>query len=104
MAGPFDDETSAADAADRARGRNDIDSTHIDKDAKLKLVSYVTRVERIAEERDALGEDIKEIIAEAKAAGFDAKIIREVIRRRKKSKAEIEEHDTMLELYEGVFG
>jgi uncharacterized protein (UPF0335 family) len=104
MTNVFDEDDNPADAADRARGRNDRDTTHIDKDGKLKLVSFVTRVERLNEDKDAIGEDIKAIFAEAKAMGFDTKIMRETIRRRKMSRSERDEHDTMLELYEGVFG
>lgn len=100
----FDADDNEEDAAARARGRNDRDSTHIDKDAKLKLVSYVTRVERLEEEKKALADDIKAIYADAASAGFDVKTIRQVVRRRKIDKAKLEEQDTLLELYSGVFG
>lgn len=100
MPGPFDE----ADAADRERGRNDIDLTHIDAAGKLQLVAYVGRIERLSQEKDSLATDIKEIYTEAKSHGYDTKILREAIRRRKMDKAEREQHDTLLELYEGVFG
>ncbi len=99
-----DDETAAADAADRERGRNDRDKTHIDKDGKLQLVSFVSRIERLNEEKETIGEDIKSVYAEAKGSGFDTKILREAIKRRKMDKSERDEHDALLELYEGVFG
>jgi uncharacterized protein (UPF0335 family) len=103
MGGVFDENDTPDDAADRRRGRNDRDATHIDKDSKEKLRSFVHRIETLAEEKDAIAEDIKELFAEAKGVGFDVKIIRQVIRRRKQDKADREQQDALLELYEGVF-
>lgn len=68
--------------------------------AQAQILSFVERVERLTEEIDALGEDRKEVFAEAKGTGFDTKILREVIRRRKANKADVQEHDAILELYE----
>jgi uncharacterized protein (UPF0335 family) len=101
---PFDENDDPEDAADRARGKNDRDTTHIDKDAKFQLAAFVTRIERMEEEKKAIADDIKEIYAEAKGTGFDTKILREAIRRRKMDRAERDEHDALLALYEGVFG
>lgn len=64
------------------------------------LLSFVERYERITEEIDGLTGDRKEIMAEAKGTGFDTRILREVIRRRKANSADIQEHDAVLELYE----
>lgn len=44
------------------------------------LSAYVQRASNIMDERDALNEDLREIIAEAKEAGYESKILREVIR------------------------
>lgn len=98
-----DDETAAADAADRERGRNDVDMTHLDKDAKTRLRQVVSRIESINEEKDSLNERIKELLAVEKSHGLDPKMIRHVVRRRKMSNSERDEFDTLLELYEGVF-
>jgi uncharacterized protein (UPF0335 family) len=68
--------------------------------ALMQLLSFVERFERLQEERDALGDDQKEIMAEAKGTGFDTAIIRKIISRRKKDAADIQEADAMLELYE----
>lgn len=64
------------------------------------LVSVVERVERIAEERAQLGDDIKEVLAEAKSKGYSTAIIREAIRRRAMDPDKRKEHDDMLSLYE----
>jgi uncharacterized protein (UPF0335 family) len=66
------------------------------------LFSFVERFERLAEEKASLGEDMKEVMGEAKAHGFDTKTLRQVISRRKMDTATRDEMDAMLELYEGA--
>jgi uncharacterized protein (UPF0335 family) len=67
--------------------------------AASRLRSIIERVERLEEERKALAADIKDIFAEAKSAGFDVKVVRQVIALRKKEPAEVEEQQTLLDLY-----
>ena len=67
--------------------------------ASDRLRSLVDRIERLEEERKALGSDIKDISAEAKSAGFDVKVLRQLIRIRKQDAAEVEEHEAMLRVY-----
>ena len=69
-----------------------------------RLRSLVERIERLEEERKALGSDIKDIYAEAKSAGFDVKVLRQIIRLRKQEPAEIEEQETLLDLYKRALG
>ncbi|WP_419900676.1 DUF2312 domain-containing protein [Roseomonas sp. USHLN139] len=69
-----------------------------------RLRSIIERVERLEEERKALAGDIKDIFSEAKSAGLDVKIIREIIRDRRKEPADIEEHETMKDLYRRSLG
>jgi uncharacterized protein (UPF0335 family) len=64
-----------------------------------QLRSIVERIERMHEERKAIADDIAEIYAEAKANGFDVKVLREVIRIRSKDAAELSEHHAILDLY-----
>lgn len=64
------------------------------------LYNYVQRFERLQEECDALGEDKKEVMAEAKGLGFDTAILRKVIARRKHNAADIQEADAIMDLYE----
>jgi uncharacterized protein (UPF0335 family) len=64
------------------------------------LYSFVERLERLDEERQALVEDMKEVRSEAKGVGFDTKILGMVIRRRKMDTADRQETDAILELYE----
>ena len=69
-----------------------------------RLRSLVDRIERLEEERKALGNDIKDIYAEAKSAGFDVKVLRQLIRIRRQEAAEVEEQETLLDLYRRALG
>lgn len=69
-----------------------------------RLRSLVERIERMAEEIKALQSDQKDIYAEAKSAGFDVKAIRQLVRIRKMEPAEVEETDTMLDIYKRALG
>jgi uncharacterized protein (UPF0335 family) len=81
-----------------------------DQDAEVggiaadRLRSIVERVERLEEERKGLADNIKDIFAEAKSAGFDVKVVRQIISIRKKEPAEVEEQETLLDLYRRALG
>ena len=69
-----------------------------------RLGSIVDRIERLNEERASLGSDIKDIFTEAKSAGFDVKVLRQLIRIRKLEPAEVEEQETLLAVYQRALG
>ncbi|GAN62616.1 DUF2312 domain-containing protein [Acetobacter indonesiensis] len=69
-----------------------------------RLRSIIERVERLEEERKALAGDIKDIFTEAKSAGFDIKVIKQIIRLRKQEPAEVEEQETLLDIYRRALG
>ncbi|AQT06179.1 MULTISPECIES: DUF2312 domain-containing protein [Acetobacter] len=69
-----------------------------------RLRSIIERVERLEEERKALAGDIKDIFTEAKSAGFDVKVIRQIIRLRKQEPSEVEEQETLLDIYRRALG
>ncbi|GBQ94396.1 hypothetical protein AA23498_2016 [Acetobacter nitrogenifigens DSM 23921 = NBRC 105050] len=69
-----------------------------------RLRSIIERVERLEEERKALAGDIKDIFTEAKSAGFDVKVIRQIIRLRRQEPSEIEEQETLLDIYRRALG
>lgn len=69
-----------------------------------RLRSIVERIERLEEERKALASDIKDIYSEAKSAGFEVKVIRQVVRIRKMEPAEVESQETLLDLYRRAIG
>ena len=60
--------------------------------------------ERLEAERTALGPYIKDIFAEAKSAGFDVKVIRQIIRIRRQEPSDVEEQETLLEVYKRALG
>jgi uncharacterized protein (UPF0335 family) len=69
-----------------------------------QLKAIVERIERLEEDKAAIAADIKEVYSEAKANGFDAKILRKVISLRKKEAAEREEEQSLLEVYMNALG
>jgi uncharacterized protein (UPF0335 family) len=69
-----------------------------------RLRSIVDRIERLEEEKKALSDDIKDIFAEAKSAGFDVKALRQIIRMRKWGTAELEAHEELVDLYRRALG
>ncbi|MGA9012938.1 MAG: DUF2312 domain-containing protein [Acetobacteraceae bacterium] len=69
-----------------------------------RLRSIVDRIERLEEERKALGGDIRDIYAEAKSAGFDVKVLRQLIRVRRQEAADVEEQESLLDVYRRALG
>jgi uncharacterized protein (UPF0335 family) len=69
-----------------------------------RLKSFIERVERLEEEKRALTEDIKEVYAEAKGAGFDVKIMRQIVKIRKMDQDDLDEQETLLDVYKRALG
>jgi uncharacterized protein (UPF0335 family) len=63
------------------------------------LRQLVSRIEKLSEEKQTIQDDIKDVFAQAKGQGFDPKIIRLVLRRRKMEAQEREEQEQQLDLY-----
>lgn len=68
------------------------------------LKSYVERVERLEEEKSTFATDIKEVYGEAKANGFDTKIIKMIVKIRKQDREERQETEAILDLYLSALG
>lgn len=75
---------------------NEINSGH--------LKAFIERIERLEEEKSALAQDIKDVYGEAKASGFDVKILRKLISLRKIDRDSRLEAETILELYMTAIG
>lgn len=69
-----------------------------------RLQSLIDRIERLEEEKAALANDIKDIYAEGKSAGFDIKVLRQIIRLRKMDQADRREQEELLALYMRAVG
>ena len=72
--------------------------------AKDQLSAFVTRIERLEEERAALAADLREVYAEAKGNGFDVKALRSVIRLRKQDANKRREEEAVLTTYLHALG
>jgi uncharacterized protein (UPF0335 family) len=64
-----------------------------------RICSFVERIERIDEEIKVLIDGKKELFAEAKADGFDVRVLKEIVRLRKQDKDERDERESLLDLY-----
>ena len=69
-----------------------------------QLTQFIERVERLEEEKRALMADIKDVYAEAKATGFEPKIMRQVIRLRAMDRDLLSEQDALLDTYRNAIG
>ena len=68
------------------------------------LKQFIDKIERLEEEKSALLTDIREVYAEAQGTGFDAKIMRQVIKLRKMDKSDLKEQEELLEVYKHALG
>jgi uncharacterized protein (UPF0335 family) len=95
-----DDQMTSHPAPEGAGG----DANAIGGIAAEALRQAIDRIERLEEEKKALQDDIKEVYAQAKAQGFDPKIIRQIVRIRKMEDQEREETEQLLDLYKAALG
>ena len=68
------------------------------------LRAYIERIERLEEEKTAIAADIREIYAEAKGNGYDTKVIRKIVARRKRDADEVKEEEAIFDLYLSSLG
>lgn len=83
------------------------DSSQVDvlnSTAAERLSGFINRIERVEVDLDALKEDRKEIYAELKGEGFDAKVVRRIVRLRKQDRAKRQEEQAILDLYMSAIG
>ena len=69
-----------------------------------ELRAFIERYERMASEKQDIADDQKEIMAEAKGRGYDTKVLRQIIARRKRDRDDLAEEQAILELYETAMG
>jgi uncharacterized protein (UPF0335 family) len=68
------------------------------------LKAFIERIERLEEEKGQIADDIKAVYAEAKGNGYDAKIMRKIVARRKKDADKVREEEEILDLYLAALG
>jgi uncharacterized protein (UPF0335 family) len=71
-------------------------------DDRLRLL--IERVERLEEEKKGIQDDIKDVYAEAKATGYDAKIMKQIVRIRKMKPDDRREMEAILQTYMNALG
>ena len=71
-------------------------------DDRLRLL--IERVERLEEEKKGIGDDIKDVYLEAKAVGYDVKIMRQIVRIRKMKPDDRREMEMLLDTYKAALG
>ena len=71
-------------------------------DDRLRLL--IERVERLEEEKKGIADDIRDTYAEAKAVGYDAKIMRQIVRLRKMKPDDRAEMEAILDTYQAALG
>ena len=69
-----------------------------------RLKSFVERIEKLEEERKAIGGDIRDVYSEAKGVGYDVKTMRKIISIRKVDAAERDEQEQLLDIYKHALG
>jgi uncharacterized protein (UPF0335 family) len=69
-----------------------------------RLKSFVERIEKLEEERKAIGGDIRDVYSEAKGVGYDVKTMRKVVSLRRVDAAQREEEETLLDTYKHALG
>ena len=72
--------------------------------SSAQLKSFIERIEQLEEEKAALGEQVREVFAEARGSGFDVKIIHQVLKIRKLETQERLEQEELLDLYLTALG
>lgn len=75
-----------------------------DRVTAAQLRAIIERIERLEVEKQDAAEAQKDVYAEAKSDGYDTKIIRKVIARRKRDRTDLAEEEAILEMYENALG
>jgi uncharacterized protein (UPF0335 family) len=79
-----------------------IEAGHNAADDRLRLL--IERVETLEEETKGVADDIKDVYGEAKAVGYDVKILKQIVRLRKMEADDRREMETILDLYKAALG
>lgn len=69
-----------------------------------EIRQFIERYEALEAQRQDLGEEMKEVMAEAKGRGYDTKILRKIIAIRKRDRDDLAEEEAILELYKQALG
>jgi uncharacterized protein (UPF0335 family) len=77
---------------------------NVGNNSAAQLKSFIERIEKLEEEKAAIADDIKDVYAELKSTGYDAKAIRTIISRRKQDATKRAEQEAIVETYMHALG
>jgi uncharacterized protein (UPF0335 family) len=80
----------------------DLPERHRASDDRLRLL--IERIERMEEEKKGVSDDIRDTYAEAKAVGYDVKVMRQVVKLRKMNPDERAEMQMVMDTYCAALG
>lgn len=69
-----------------------------------QLRLFIERIERLEEEKKGMADDIRDVYSEAKSQGYDAKIMRQIVRLRKMETEDRQEAEAILDTYKSALG
>ncbi|GAB4166839.1 MAG: DUF2312 domain-containing protein [Rickettsiaceae bacterium] len=72
--------------------------------ATEQLKQYISRIEKLESDKAEIADEIKQVFDEAKANGFDAKIMKQVIKLKKLDRDSLAEQEAILDLYRSALG
>lgn len=72
--------------------------------ASDNLRDFVTRVERLTDEKQAIAEDIKEIYKQVKSSGLDVATVRQIVKLRSMDAGDVAAQEMLLEMYKSALG
>jgi uncharacterized protein (UPF0335 family) len=78
------------------------DAGHNSADDRLRLL--IERIERLEEEKQGIADDVKDVYLQAKAVGYDPKIMREIVKLRKMKPDDRAEREMILDTYKKALG
>lgn len=76
----------------------------IDNSTANQLKLFIEKIERLEDERSELSENIREVFSEAKAVGFDPKVMKQLIKIRKMKQEDFQEQEELLDIYKQALG
>lgn len=69
-----------------------------------QLRLFIERIERLEEEKKGISDDVRDVYSEAKSNGYDAKIMRQIVRLRKMNTDDRQEMEAILDVYKSALG
>ncbi len=84
--------------------RQDADAGDLGNKSADQLRLFIERIERLEEEKQGIADDVKDVYAEAKSTGYDAKTMRKIVALRKMESHARQEADALLDTYRVALG